>query len=147
MSDEELACKTCKYWSLDQSVPGLYSSGFCHFWPPVQSNEFNVLITEHPAISELRNRLSKAEGLQEELIAESERLFKNYPVKVSYEELEEARNKVVLGKSYIDELNSQLIAKEDDPSCRIEDGLVTFKRGVWPITAGDDWCGQWNSES
>lgn len=29
----------------------------------------------------------------------------------------------------------------------IEERIIQCQRGCWPITASDDWCGQWKSNA
>jgi hypothetical protein len=94
--------------------------------------------------------LSAAKLLQAELISESKEMFDNYPVKVNYdklqaayEKLEAARNKVKEGMSNISHLNSSINIEKTTRPFIIKEIHHTRECGVWPITASDDWCGQW----
>jgi len=150
MNHEKRTCESCAYWEHDENTTTVNSSGSCHFWPPVHSREYSSLVTEeieHPEIAVLLHRLSGLEALQGVVTSESEDIFREYPIKTTYEELKMAQQKVTDCASSIEHLRSQIAEKESELAPTIKEAVVTIKCGEWPVTGKDDWCGQWNSES
>lgn len=139
-------CKDCKFWeSLSDESDGNIQ-GTCHYWPPAKSRQIRsstIEENENPKIAELVLQLSAAKLLQTDLILESKEMFDNYPVRVTYDELQVARYKVKEGLSNIAYLKSCIDNEKTTKPFIIKEILHTQECGVWPRTASSDWCGQW----
>ena len=150
MMNKSNTCQYCAYWVPDGDSPSARKTGTCHFWPPARSKQVSAVTTEqveNPVISDLKLRLSTAESFQAKLESQSKYVFAEYPVKMTYEELQAARLDVEKGLSNIAWLKGQLEQEKSvNPFVFTEVNHVQ-ERGVWPITANDEWCGQWNSLS
>ena len=100
MMNKSNTCQYCAYWVPDGDSPSARKTGTCHFWPPARSKHVSAVTTEqveNPVISDLKLRLSTAESFQAKLESQSKYVFAEYPVKMTYEELQAAR--VVLRRS------------------------------------------------
>ena len=141
-------CKTCAYWVLEANSPSIWETGTCHYWPPARTKQVSSVTTEqveNPAISDLNLRLSTAKSLQIKLESESKRVFTGYPVKFTYEELQAARLDVETGLSNIAFLKAQIDQEKSSNPFVLKEIHHVHESGDWPVTAGGEWCGQWNS--
>lgn len=146
--DKTNTCQNCAYWVPDGASPSARKTGTCHFWPPTRSKKVSAITTEqveNPVISDLKVRLSTAESFQTKLESQSKYVFAEYPVKMTYEELQTARLDVEKGLSNIAWLKGQLEKEKSVNPFVLKDINHVHESGVWPITANDEWCGQWNS--
>lgn len=146
--DNSNTCQACAYWVPEASSPSTWKTGTCHYWPPVRSNEVLFTTTEqveNPEILDLKNSLSTAESLQIQLELQSTQVFANYPVRMTYEEMEKARSDVGKGLSDIADLKRRLEQERSDNPFVLKEVSHIHKSGAWPVTASDEWCGQWNS--
>lgn len=144
--DKSNTCHTCSCWEPKEGGPSSWLSGTCHYWPPTRSKQLSITTTEqieNPIISELKVRLQTAESLQLQLETESTSAFAAYPVKTSYEELQKARADVQEGLSNIAYLKGQIIKEEAENPLVLRKISHVHESGDWPVTASDDWCGQW----
>ena len=148
-SQQKRMCKDCKFWESLSDESDANIQGTCHYWPPARSQQILSVKTEeveNPEIAELTLHLAAAKILQAELISESERTFEEYPIKRTYKELQAARNKVEEGMSNIDDLSFAIEQKKTSKPFLIKKTQYSQERGVWPVTASDDWCGQWREK-
>ena len=148
-NQQKRMCGDCKFWESINDDLGKNIQGSCHYWPPARSQQILSVRTEeveNPEIAELTLHLAAAKILQAELISESERTFEEYPIKRTYKELQAARNKVEEGMSNIDDLSFAIEQKKTSKPFLIKETQYSQERGVWPVTASDDWCGQWREK-
>lgn len=142
-------CEDCKFWeSLNDDSRGNIQ-GDCHYWPPASYLQIRSVTTEeveNPEIAELTLSLADAKLLQAELISESKRTFDHYPVKRTYGEVMAAQCKVEECMSNIDYLSSSIEELKLSKPLVIKEIHHTRECGVWPVTASDDWCGQWREK-
>jgi len=145
-NQQKRMCKDCKFWESlnDDLVRNI--KGDCHYWPPASYQQIRSVTTEeveNPEIAELTLRLVDAKLLQAELTSESKRIFDDYPVRKTFGQVQAARSKVEEGISNIDHLSSSIEEVKASKPFVIKEIHHTRECGVWPITASDDWCGQW----
>ena len=148
-NQQKRMCKDCKFWESLSDESDANIQGTCHYWPPARSQQILSVKTEeveNPEIAELTLHLAAAKILQAELISESARTFEEYPIKRTYEELQAARKKVEEGMSNIDDLSFAIEQQKTNKPFLIKETQCSQERGVWPVTASDDWCGQWREK-
>jgi hypothetical protein len=102
---------------------------------------------ENPVVTDLQFRLSTAESMQIKLELQSKQIFSEYPVKFTYEELQAVRKEVEDGLSNIAILKVNLAQQESENPLVTEEIQHMYLGGDWPITASDEWCGQWMEHS
>lgn len=148
MAISKNTCISCCYWEQVKNPSTINCSGYCHYWPPSRSKQFSSIRAaqiESPKIAEVALMILEAEKLQLKLVSDSEKIFANYPVTKSIEELQAARDKVDGNYEKIKHLNERLDReKTENPYISTEIQQVR-ECGDWPITASDDWCGQWGA--
>ena len=145
-NQQKRMCENCEFWESINDGSDENIDGTCHYWPPARSKEIKSVKTEvvdNPEIRELMMRLAATKLAHAELEAQSKRIFQEYPVKRTYGEVQGARSKVEESLLNIGLLNTRLEQEKTGNSKVIKETHHTQERGVWPVTASDDWCGQW----
>lgn len=148
MTTSKNVCETCSHWEQVKNPLEINSSGHCHYWPPSRSKQVastRVEQVENPKITKLAFEILEAEKIQLKLISDREKIFADYPVTRSFKELQEARDKVDENYESIKHLN-QCLDRERAENPFISTEIQQLRKcGDWPITASDDWCGQWKA--
>lgn len=135
-------CVNCAYWLRDASQADQLLSGNCHFWPPSGNQDAHRLIPvqfENPRLNELRSQLEDAEQCLDELRRMNTEAFKSGK---SFEQIKKIQKEMEPVAQRVSNIQMEL-ARESPYAT--EERIIQYQRGSWPVTASDDWCGQWKS--
>ena len=136
-------CLNCAYWQKEGSETDQLISGNCHFWPPSKNQEAHRIIPvqfENPRLNELRSQLEDAEQSLDELRRMNTEAFKSGK---SFEQIKKIQKEMDPMAQKVSDIQMELT--RESPYA-IEERIIQYQRGSWPITASDDWCGQWKAK-
>jgi hypothetical protein len=128
-------------WLPDQQQ-GRHLSWQSPFWPPSKNQDAHRIIPvqfENPRLNELRSQLEDAEQSLDEIRRMNTEAFKSGK---SFEQIKKIQKEMDPMAQKVSDIQMELT--RESPYA-IEERIIQYQRGSWPITASDDWCGQWKS--
>ena len=135
-------CRNCAYWLREASQADQLISGNCHFWPPSGNQEAHKLIPvqfANPRLHELRGQLEAAEHCLHEFRQMNTEAFKSGK---TFDQIKKIQKEIEAAERRASDIRTELT--RESPYV-IEERLIQYQRGCWPVTASDDWCGQWKA--
>lgn len=134
-------CENCSHWEPVEHESGMKLNGHCHYWPPINSKETGKTLeveTESQRAYEIKEMIESHGNYIDNLRKLNSQAFKTGK---SFDEIKAIQKELEIAEEKAAKLKNELSSEK---RYVMSEKIISYKRGVWPLTASDDWCGQWS---